>query len=117
MQALIELILFLTKVIYVGRNAKDACVSWFHHLKMEGFVGNFSEFAQLFRQNETIYNPLILHILEGWKERTRCQFHQHFNTNFSYKRCFSSFFSVHVTREKLPKQRSYEKFVPKMLMK
>jgi len=38
-------------------------------------------------------------------------------TNFLYKRHFGSFFYVHVTREKLPKQRSYEKFVRKMLMK
>jgi len=48
--------------------------------------------------------------------RTRCQFHQH----FTYKRHFGSFFYVHVTREKLTKQRSYEKFtffVHKMLTK
>jgi hypothetical protein len=38
-------------------------------------------------------------------------------TNFSYKHHFVSFFYVHVTRGKLPKQRSYEKFVRKMLMK
>jgi hypothetical protein len=38
-------------------------------------------------------------------------------THFSYKHCFGSFFYVHVTREKLLKQRSYEKFVRKMLMK
>jgi hypothetical protein len=42
----------------------------------------------------------------------RCQFHQHF-----YKCHFDSFFYVHATREKLPKQRSYKKFVPIMLMK
>jgi len=38
-------------------------------------------------------------------------------TNFSYKGHFGSFFYVHVTREKLPKRHSYEKFVRKMLMK
>ncbi len=37
--------------------------------------------------------------------------------NFSYERCCGSFFYVHVSREKLPQQRSYEKFVHKMLMK
>ncbi len=37
--------------------------------------------------------------------------------NFLYEHRFSSFFYVHVTREKLPKRRSYEKFVRKMLMK
>jgi len=39
------------------------------------------------------------------------------NTNFSYECHFVSFLYVHVTREKLPKQRLYEKFVRKMLMK
>jgi hypothetical protein len=38
-------------------------------------------------------------------------------TNFLYECCFGSFFYVHVTREKLPKQRSYKKFVHKMMMK
>ncbi len=37
--------------------------------------------------------------------------------NFSYKCSFSSFYYIHVTRKKLPKQRTYEKFVRKMLMK
>ncbi len=44
---------------------------------------------------------------------TCSQFHQH----FTYKCCFSSFFYIHVTREKLPKWRLYEKFASKMLMK
>jgi len=37
--------------------------------------------------------------------------------HFSYERHFGSFLYVHVTREKLPKQRSYEKFLQKLLMK
>jgi hypothetical protein len=36
---------------------------------------------------------------------------------FLYERRFGSFFYVHVTREKLPKLRSYEKFARKTLMK
>jgi len=40
-----------------------------------------------------------------------------FRTNFLYEHCLGSFFYVHVAREKLPKQGSYEKFVRKMLMK
>ncbi len=39
------------------------------------------------------------------------------HTNFSYKHCFGSFFYVHVTKEKLPKQCSYKKNVRNMLMK
>jgi len=38
-------------------------------------------------------------------------------TNFSYEHRFGSFFYVHVTREKLPKQRSYEKYAHIMLIK
>ncbi len=37
--------------------------------------------------------------------------------NFLYECHFGSFFYVHVTKKKLPKQRSYKKFVCKMLMK
>jgi len=38
-------------------------------------------------------------------------------TNFLYKCCFSSFFYIHVTREKLLKQHLHEKCVHKILMK
>jgi len=38
-------------------------------------------------------------------------------TNFSYQSLFGSFFYLHVTREKLLKRRSYEKFACKMLVK
>jgi len=38
-------------------------------------------------------------------------------TNFLYKRSFGSFYYVHVTRKKLSKQHSYEKFVRLTLMK
>ncbi len=39
------------------------------------------------------------------------------HTNFSYERCFGSFFYIHVTRGKLPKQCLYEKCARKTLMK
>ena len=38
-------------------------------MKMEGFVGEFSQFAPLFRRGETNYNPLIAHVVEGWELR------------------------------------------------
>jgi len=51
------------------------------------------------------------------ENRTGVNFINILRTNFLYERRFSSFFYIHVTREKLPKQRLYEKFVCKMLMK
>ncbi len=48
---------------------------------------------------------------------TRCQLRQHFTYKFFVRMSFWQFFYVHVTREKLPKQRLYNKFVHKMLMK
>ncbi len=39
------------------------------------------------------------------------------HTKNSYKICFGSFFYIHVTRDKLPKQRSYKKRGRKTLMK
>ena len=53
------------QVIYVGRNPKDACVSWYHHMTMDGFNGDFKDFAKLFKENKTLYNPLVPHIIEG----------------------------------------------------
>ncbi len=36
---------------------------------------------------------------------------------FLYERCFGSFYYINVTREKLPKQRLYKKFICLTLMK
>jgi hypothetical protein len=51
------------------------------------------------------------------KQRQGVNFMNILRTIFSYDCCYGSFFCVHVTREKLPKQRLYKKFVHKMLMK
>jgi len=45
------------------------------------------------------------------------QFHQCFTWELYVQKSFGSFFYLHVTREKLLKRRSYEKFVQKTLMK
>jgi len=63
------------------------------------------------------YNPLVALRGSGilsLKHLPCRQFHQHFTYKFFVR---TLFFYVHVTRKKLPKRHSYEKFVHKTLMK
>lgn len=37
------------KIIYVARNPKDTCISYYYHCKLlEGYRGDFNEFCKLF---------------------------------------------------------------------
>ena len=57
------------QVIYVGRHPKDACVSWFHHTRLQDFKLDFSELAKMFKNGLTMHSPIIPHMLEAWKLR------------------------------------------------
>lgn len=58
------------KMIYVARNPKDTCVSFYHYLKLiHDYTATFDEFADLFLQG---YNPLgsfWSHVLKYWEMR------------------------------------------------
>jgi len=54
---------------------------------------------------------------QGWLLCSGVNFINVKHTNFLYERHFGSLYYVHVTRKKLPKRRSYEKFACLMLMK
>lgn len=60
------------KVIYVCRNVKDACVSYFHHnrlFKLFGFDSNFEVFAKLYRQGTLLQGGYFEMLLSGWKRK------------------------------------------------
>jgi len=60
------------KVIYVARTPKDTCVSFFHHMvnmPHHGFIGDFGEFAELFKDGLLPWADFWHHILSGWTLR------------------------------------------------
>jgi len=62
------------KVVYVSRNVKDACVSYFHHEKLLPGHGlqddcEFSLFSSLFMNGKLVYGSYWDHLKDGWKHR------------------------------------------------
>ncbi|KAG8316990.1 hypothetical protein J6590_035867 [Homalodisca vitripennis] len=52
------------------RNAKDTCISYFHHVKLlESYGGNFEEFSTLFLNDSLVNAPFWKHILGYWEKR------------------------------------------------
>ncbi|XP_059489703.1 luciferin sulfotransferase-like isoform X2 [Neocloeon triangulifer] len=63
------------KLIYVARNPKDACVSYYHHSRLlEGYRGTFDEFCELFLGDSLCFAPFWKHVLEFWKRRDEPNF-------------------------------------------
>ncbi|XP_046400820.1 luciferin sulfotransferase-like [Ischnura elegans] len=58
------------KIIYVARNPKDLCLSYYHQLVRQGlFKGNFEEMAELFLEDRVPYSPYWDHVLTYWEHR------------------------------------------------
>nr|ADD38708.1 Estrogen sulfotransferase [Lepeophtheirus salmonis] len=56
------------KVIYIMRNPKDVCVSFYHHEKMlicHEYTGSFEEYAELFLQGKVVYGSYWEHLKFG----------------------------------------------------
>jgi len=65
-------ILETCKVVYVCRNVKDTCVSYFNHsvnLTPHDFTGTFEDFASMFKADQHMYGSYWHHLLGGWKLR------------------------------------------------
>jgi len=61
------------KLIYVARNPRDTCVSFYYHCKiMFGFSGSFDVFFEAFLGDVCgFYTPFLQHVLGYWKLRER----------------------------------------------
>ena len=61
-----------SKVVICIRNPKDTLVSYYHHeklLKMNGYVGDFPTYFDLFMDGLTVYGPYFEYIKEAWSLR------------------------------------------------
>ncbi|XP_060529473.1 luciferin sulfotransferase-like [Cylas formicarius] len=58
------------KIIYVARNPKDTCVSYYHHSRaLEGYTGTFDDFVRLFLAGKLNFAPYWDHVLRYWEKR------------------------------------------------
>ncbi|RZB73452.1 Sulfotransfer 1 domain containing protein [Asbolus verrucosus] len=63
------------QIIYVARDPKDTCISYYHHSKlMEGFTGDFGEFCELFLAGKVNFGPYWGHVLPFWEIRNSPNF-------------------------------------------
>ncbi|XP_015512976.2 luciferin sulfotransferase-like [Neodiprion lecontei] len=63
------------KIVYVSRNPKDTCISYFHHAKVsEGFKGSFEDWCDLLIKDAVMYAPFWKHVLGFWKQRINDNF-------------------------------------------
>jgi len=66
------------KVVYVARNPRDCCVSYYHHQTLfeEGyrFTGEFEDFARLFREGLLNYGDYWSHLKAAWANRSHENF-------------------------------------------
>ncbi|XP_011259794.1 sulfotransferase family cytosolic 1B member 1 [Camponotus floridanus] len=58
------------KIIYVTRNPKDTCVSFYHYCRaFHSMKGSFDDFAELMLQDSAPCSPFWDHVLPFWKMR------------------------------------------------
>ncbi|XP_043207700.1 sulfotransferase 1E1-like [Amphibalanus amphitrite] len=60
------------KVVYVARNPKDACVSYYNHNRLFrdcGFNGDLELFVEHFMNETIVETPFIEHMIEAWNLR------------------------------------------------
>lgn len=64
------------KVIFVSRDPRDVCVSFFHHMKLEQFSAacKFTDFAKFFKSGNMVYGDYFkcLKVQQPLLRRTLC---------------------------------------------
>jgi len=60
------------KVVYVCRNPKDSCVSYFHHLDVfqDEYREDYDHFEELFMNGNFMYGSYWYHLKSAWQHRS-----------------------------------------------
>jgi len=60
------------KIIYVARNPKDTCISFYHHsCLLDGYGGTLDQFVEQFVTDNVFCSPFWTHLKEFWDIRDR----------------------------------------------
>ncbi|KAF5269723.1 hypothetical protein FQA39_LY08646 [Lamprigera yunnana] len=58
------------KIVYVLRDPKDVCVSYYHHGRLiQGWRSNFEDFSKVFLSEKIMFGSFWKHVLGFWNER------------------------------------------------
>lgn len=58
------------KIIYVMRDPKDVCVSYYHHGRLiQGWRANFQDFSKVFLSDKIMFGSFWKHVLGFWNQR------------------------------------------------
>jgi len=66
------------KIVYVLRDPRDVCISYYYHCRLftyEGFTGTFEQFVQTFLEDATYLSPYWTHVNEAWSRKDDTNLH------------------------------------------
>jgi len=106
------------KVVYMLRDPRDVCISYYYHCRLfnyEGFTGTFEQFVEAFLEDATSFGPYWSHVKEAWAKKDEPNVHVMSyeilkkNTMEEYRK-LNNFLKTNVTDDQLEKIIEYCSF-------
>jgi len=106
------------KVVYMLRDPRDVCISYYYHCRLfknKGFTGTFEQFVEAFLEETTYFGPYWSHVKDAWERKDEPNVHVMSyellkkNTKEEYRK-LDRFLQTNVTEEQLDKIIEYCSF-------